>query len=275
MTKKPYKSIRYDVADGVARITFNLPQYGNALDLNGVQETLDALYRSEADANVGAIVLTGAGKAFCSGFNLKEIPREDDSVEEKAAHFQVLAMWWHQVLHKLTRIQRPVLAAVNGVAAGSGLGMTLCSDLAVCKESARFLCAWHTIGLANDATTSYSLTKIVGFRRAMELMMTNRVLDSREALEWQLVNRVYSDAEFDATVDRIARDLAAAPTHLQAMAKESFHTGWRRSIEEATEYEIQNVMKSVAHPYFRQALTAFVSGTGKSDKVQVTLPPGL
>ena len=272
MPAKAYESIGYQVRDGVGTIAFNLPQYGNALHLKGVQETLDALHQAEADNNVGAVMLTGRGKAFCSGFNLKEIPAGELDVEKMSAHFRVLAMWWHQVLHLITRIRKPVLAAVNGVAAGSGLGMTLCADMAVCKDTARFLPAWHTIGLANDATTSYSLVKIVGFRRAMEWMMTNRTVDAREALEMNLVNRVYNEANFDKNAASIAKQLADGPTHLQAMAKEGFHMGWRRSIEEATEFEIQNVMESVAHPYFADALKKFLAGERKSSHAQVRLP---
>ena len=117
MKQGNYKSIIFDVANGVGKITFNLPQYGNALTLEGVQETLDALNRCEASDEVGAVMLTGAGRSFCAGFNLKEIPPADADIEDIAAHFQLLAMWWHQLLHKIIRIKRPVLVAVNGVAA--------------------------------------------------------------------------------------------------------------------------------------------------------------
>lgn len=269
MKNPEYESIRYETVDGVAKIVFNLPQYGNALDLAGVRETLDALVRSEADDAVGAVMFIGAGKAFCSGFNLKKIP---EAREEIAGHFRELAMWWHQVFHKVVHLEKPVLSAVNGAAAGSGLGLALCSDLAVCTDDARFLCAWHSIGLANDATTSYSLAKIVGFRRAMELMMTNRTLDAREALEWQIVNRIYARGELEKNAWSIAKDLAAGPTHLQAMARESFHQGWRRSVEEATECEIRNVMRSVDHPFFGEALARFLDGKSRSDAPVVRLP---
>ena len=272
MSKSAYESIRYDVEDGVAKILFNLPQYGNALDLRGVRETLDALFEAEADDNVGAVYFTGAGNAFCSGFNLKEIPGVGDGQEGISGHFRELAMWWHQVFHMVVRIKKPVFSAVNGAAAGSGLGLALCSDMVVCTEDARFLCAWHSIGLANDATTSYSLVKIVGFRRAMELMYTNRMLDAAEALDWQIVNRVYSRDVFADNAWQIAKDLAAGPTHLQGMAKESFHMGWRRSIEEATEFEIQNVMDSVRHPYFKEALTRFLDKKTRSSEEVVRLP---
>lgn len=272
MTKPPYERIIVDVEKGLCKITFNLPQYGNALDLQGTQETLRAFFEAERDDQVGAILLTGNGKAFCAGFNLKKIPDVSDGIEPLAEHFQELAMWWHQLFHKMVRIKKPVLAAVNGAAAGAGLGMALCADMVIAKENASFLCAWHTIGLANDATTSYTLAKIVGFRRATELMFTNRTLSAQEALDWQLVNRVYGEADFDKNVAQIAGDLAAGPTHLQGMAKESFHMGWRRSLEEATEFEIQNVMKSVDHPYFLEALTRFLNKDNRSNLEQVRLP---
>ncbi len=266
------RHIKIEVADGAATITFNLPRYSNALDLLGVQETLHALYKIEADPDIGAVVLTGAGDAFCAGFNLREIPLASPGSAEIQAHFRELAMWWHQVLHLVVRMPKPVLAAVNGVAAGSGLGLVLASDLAVAREDARFLCAWHSIGIANDAATSYTLAKIVGLRRAMEMMITNRTVDAREALDWQLVNRVYAKASFAHNVRAIARELAAAPTHLQAMAKERFHMGWRQSIEECTEFEIQNVIESVGHPHFRKMLEGFVGRQRRSDMVQVRLP---
>jgi 2-(1,2-epoxy-1,2-dihydrophenyl)acetyl-CoA isomerase len=267
-----YECVDFHVADGVGTITFNMPQYGNALTIKGVQETLDALHTAEARDDIGATVLTGRGRAFCSGFNLKEIPAGETNDEAVSTHFRVAAMWWHQLLHLITRIRKPVLAAVNGAAVGSGLGMTLCADMAVCTETAWFLPAWHTIGLANDATTSYSLAKIVGFRRALEWILTNRTVGAREALEINLVNRVYDEASFPRHVATIARQLALGPTHLQGMAKEGLHSGWRRSIEEATEFEIQNVMASLAHPYFAGSLRKFLAGERKSSDVQVTLP---
>ncbi len=272
MTNKNYEHIIFEVEDGVGKITFNLPQFGNALDFQGIQETLAAFMEAEARDDVGAVLVTGNGNAFCAGFNLRKIPDITDDLSKIREHFQELALWWHQIFHRMVRIKKPVLAAVNGAAAGAGLGMALCADMVVAKKSASCLCAWHTIGLANDATTSYSLVKIVGFRRAMELMFTNRTLSAQEAYDWQIVNRVYSEADFDANVDQIAKDLAAGPTHLQGMAKESFHMGWRRSLEEATEFEIQNVMKSVDDPYFVEALRKFLNKESRSNVEQVRLP---
>ena len=103
-------------------------------------------------------------------------------------------------------------------------------------------------------------------------MLTNRTLGAAEAREWEIVNRVYADDALAENAQSIARDLAAGPTHLQAMAKESFHMGWRRSLEEATEFEIQNVMKSLDDPYFTKALTNFLSKDSLSNVEKVRLP---
>jgi 2-(1,2-epoxy-1,2-dihydrophenyl)acetyl-CoA isomerase len=109
----------------------------------------------------------------------------------------------------------------------------------------------------------------------MEIMYTNRTLNAEEAAEWQIVNRVYGEADFEENAWQIATQLAAGPTHLQGMAKESFHMGWRRSLEEATEFEIQNVMKSVEHPYFLNALEKFLNKENRSNLEQVKLPDGI
>ena len=103
-------------------------------------------------------------------------------------------------------------------------------------------------------------------------MYTNRTLNAEEARDWQIVNAVYPEQDFQDKAWEVAKQLAAAPTHLQGMAKESFHMGWRRSIEEATEFEIQNVMKSVEHPYFLEALEKFRNKDNKNNIEQVTLP---
>lgn len=271
MGARKFRNIRFDVKKGLATLVIDQPEFANALDLTTLQEMHAALQESGLRDDVGAVLVTGEGDYFSSGFNLKRIPLAKGSTRAIQEHFQVLAMWWHQVINYVTRIPKPVLSAVNGPAAGGGLGLVLVSDLAVCVESARFLCAWHSIGIGNDTATSYSLTRIVGFRRAMELMLTNRTISAAEALDWGIVNRIYKKGEFKSRVARVAQELADAPTHLQAMAKERFHMGWRQSIEECTEFEIQNVLASVGHSHFRPILEKFVKKQTKSNTVQVNL----
>jgi len=265
-----YKDIIYAVDDRLATITINLPKVCNALSVRAMQEMLDALNRAEDDANIGAVMITGAGVAFCAGFHLREIPLER-GVQGIRDHFRIAALWWHQLMHKIVRARLPVLAAVNGVAAGGGFGLVMASDMAICADTARFVCAWHAIGIANDTATSYSLVRIVGIRRAMELMLTNRTLGAAEAAEWGIVNRVYPADRFRAAVKDIAAGLATGPTHLQVMAKSRFHQGWMQPIEECTEREIDNVLASIVDPHFLARLESFLQGD-KSDRPQVAFP---
>ena len=186
-----YDNIRLEVSDGLATLTFARPHVSNALDIPALKETLDAFYVIERREDVGAVLLRGEGdRAFCAGIDLKEIPlaEGDDAVDY---HFRYKAMLWHQVMHKLVRIRLPILSAVNGVCAGGGFGIVLASDMAVAVDDARFLCSWHANGIANDGATSYTLAKIVGFRRAMELMLTNVTLTAEEERDWHIVNRLY------------------------------------------------------------------------------------
>ena len=267
-----YQHIQLDVDAGVATITFDRPSQRNASSQQLLRETRDALYRIERHDEVGAIVVTGKGRGFNSGFDLKEVPLGPGDTKAIHDHFRITALYWHAMIHMLTRIKKPTLAAVNGKVAGGGLGIVLACDIAIAVESATFVPAWMSIGIGNDTGTSYALPRVVGFRRAMEWLLSNRTLDASEALDWGLVNRVCPEATFAKAVAETAADLAAGPTHLMAMVKERLHSGWNQSLEECTEHEVQNVIASVTHPHFQQCLKQFVDKARRSDTVMVRLP---
>lgn len=263
-----FSNIILDIEDRLATIILNRSDVKNSLDVATLRELHSALGHLEDRSDVGALVLTGSGDSFCAGVNLKGYELEDR--EAFRAGFREVAMWWHQMLHRIVRLPMPVLAAVNGIAVGGGLGLTLAADMAVCNEQARFYASWMSNGVANDGGSSYSLARIVGFRRAMELLLTNRTLEAHEAEEWGIVNRVYENGLFDEKVEQIGRELADGPTHLQAMVKETLHDGWRRSLEEATEHECMNILKSLDNPYAAERLAAFRSGE-RTNSLQVSL----
>jgi 2-(1,2-epoxy-1,2-dihydrophenyl)acetyl-CoA isomerase len=266
-----FRDIDLHVTKGIATISFARPRYLNAASENLLREMLTTLYALEHRDDVGVVVVRGTGPAFSSGFDLAEIPAEPDGSRGIHAHFRVKALYYHTVIHMLARIGKPTLAAVTGPAAGGGLGMVLACDLAVCTEGATFLPAWMAIGIANDAGTSFYLSRIVGYRRAMEWLLTNRTLGAAEALEWGVVNRVYPEAEFEARVTEVAAQLAAAPAHLQALVKTRIQEGSSQALEDCTEHEIQNVMASVVHPHFRERLGQFRDKTMRSSAVVVDL----
>lgn len=263
-----FENIVLDVEGSLATITFNRPDVKNSLDAATLKELHRALGQIEDRRDVGALILTGSGDSFCAGVNLKGYDLDD--IVAFRAGFREVAMWWHQMLHRVVRIPMPVLAAVNGIAVGGGLGLTLAADVAICNEEARFYASWMSNGIANDGGSSYSLARIVGFRRAMELLLTNRTLDAYEAQEWGIVNRVYEGDLFGEKTMQIGRELADGPTHLQAMVKETMHDGWRRSLEESTEHECMNILESLDHPYAAERLAAFRNGE-RTNTLQVSL----
>ena len=263
-----FKNITLDITDGLATLTLNRPYARNSLNIEALSEIHRALGMVEDDRGAGALVLTGAGEAFCAGVSLKGY--SIDNREELRQGFREVAMWWHQMLHRLTRLPMPVLCAVNGIAVGGGMGLALASDMAICNETAKFYASWMSNGMANNGGSSYTLTKVVGFRRAMELMLTNRTLDAYEAQEWGIVNRVYEGEKFKRMMASIGRQLAGGPTHLQAFVKQTFHEGWRRSLEECTEHECMNILQALEHPYAKERLNAFEKGE-RTNALQVNL----
>jgi 2-(1,2-epoxy-1,2-dihydrophenyl)acetyl-CoA isomerase len=265
-------AVEVEVSDGIAVVRLARPESINAASERLLVETLDALHALEANDEVGVIVLGAHEPGFSSGFDLREIPLNSDDASGIHRHFRAKALYYHAVIHLLSRIAKPTLAAVNGKAVGGGLGMVLACDIALATESATFLPAWMSIGIANDAGTSFYLSRIVGYRRAMEWLLTNRTLDAREALEWGVVNRVYSPAEFETRVGEIARQLADGPTHLQALVKTRVQEGTYQSLSECTEHEVENVLASVRHPHFRDRLHAFQTKTQRSSAVAVDMP---
>lgn len=269
MTTRAGQHTTVEQKDGVATIRFARPAKLNAASEQLLFETLQALYLLESDDSVGAIVLTGDGGVFSSGFDLGEVPM--DSASEIQAHFRIKALYYHAAIHMLARIGKPTLAAVNGPAVGGGLGMTLACDMAVCTDRATFLPAWMSIGIANDASSSFYLPRVVGYRRAMEWLLTNRTIGADEARDWGVVNRVFPEAEFGARVEEVARQLAAAPTHLQALVKNRIQDGSSQTLESCTEHEVQNVIASVGHPHFAERLALFRAKQMRASELAVDL----
>ena len=263
-----FKNITLEIADRVATLVLNRPYARNSLSTEALAEIHRALGVVEDNEDAGVLVLTGAGEAFCAGVSLKGY--SIDNREELRQGFREVAMWWHQMLHRITRLPMPVLCAVNGIAVGGGMGLALASDIAICNETAKFYASWMANGMANDGGSSYTLTKIVGFRRAIELMLTNRTLDAYEAQEWGIVNRVYEGEKFTEMTASIGQQLADGPTHLQKFVKQTFHDGWRRSLEECTEHECMNILEALEHPYAKERLNAFDRGE-RTNALQVNL----
>ena len=249
-----FENITYAVKDGVATITLNRPDAYNALNLGLARDVFHATLEADEDREVRCLVITGAGRAFCAGGDVKDFADNPDRI---GILIKELTTYLHGAVSRLARTPKPVIMAVNGVAAGGGMSFALAGDLVVAAESAKFTMAYSKIAASPDGSSSYFLPRLIGLRRAMELHFTNRVLSAREAMEWGLVNRVHPDAELAPSVAALARELAEGPTVAFGRAKLLFHQSSQESLETQMELEAQAIAACGHTEDFRNGVTAF------------------
>ncbi len=246
-----YTAIRYDVADGVATVTLNRPEAANSLNGELSAQLVDALIRAEEDAAVRALVISGGtGRFFCAGADLKSFYAAPGALKSRVSMV-------HVALSRIVRAPFPVIAAVNGTAAGGGMGLACGCDLIVAGESARFIMAYTRRGLSPDGTTTYFLPRRIGIGRALELAYTNRTLSAGEALEWGLVNRVAPDEELLAQTHALAAELARGATRAFAAAKRLMHTGMTELLETQIENELRSIYELAGSDDTKDAIRAF------------------
>ena len=207
-------SVLVETRGGVALVTLNRPDSANTLHLEIAMDLLAAAMTCARNPAVRAVVLTGAGRQFCLGGDLRAMASRGGGVD---GYLRELTGYLHSAISHFVRMDAPVIAAVNGTAAGAGVGLVTMADLAVCGKSSRFKLAYSGVGLTPDGGTSFLLPRTIGMKRTMELLLLDRALTSGEALEWGLVNSVAEDSQVLDEALRIAERLAAGPT--QAFGK--------------------------------------------------------
>lgn len=251
-----YAHLSLDRSDHVATITLDRPDAFNALNLALGRELFDAVLEVDEDPEVRCVVVTGAGKAFCAGGDVKDFV---DNLPRIGILIKELTTYLHGAVSRLCRSDKPVIMAVNGVAAGGGMSLALSGDLVVAAESARFTMAYSRIAATPDGSSSYFLPRLIGLRRALELYLTNRVLTAREAQDWGLVTKVVPDAELKGAVAALARELAQGPSRAFGGAKRLFHQSTWESLETQMELEAQAIAASGHTEDFRAGVTAFAA----------------
>jgi 2-(1,2-epoxy-1,2-dihydrophenyl)acetyl-CoA isomerase len=209
-------SVQVETRGAVALVTLNRPDSANTLNLQMGMDLLAAALACARNADVRAVVLTGAGRNFCFGGDLRAMAARDTAGDD---YIRELTTYLHAAIAHFTRMDAPVIAAVNGTAAGAGVGLVAMADLAVCARSAKFNLAYTNAGLTPDAGTSFLLPRTVGAKRTMELLLLNRTLSAAEALSWGLVNEVVADEEVQARALAIAEQLAGGATRAYGATK--------------------------------------------------------
>jgi 2-(1,2-epoxy-1,2-dihydrophenyl)acetyl-CoA isomerase len=245
-------TVAFEVRNGVAVLTLNRPDAQNAIDL----ELATAL--DEATQRIGgsrAVLLCAAGPAFCAGGDLKAFSAEPDM----AAYVSQVVTRVHAALRRIDELDLPVVAAVRGAAAGAGLGIVCSADIVLASTTARFVSAFTKIAVTPDGSTTWALPRLVGMRRALELVLTNRVLSAEDAVDWGIATRVVADDALDAEAMAQATELANGPTAALCRSKRLVRTSLDNTLDAQLDREKASLVLSASEADAAEGIDAFLS----------------
>jgi 2-(1,2-epoxy-1,2-dihydrophenyl)acetyl-CoA isomerase len=249
-----FPKIIFDRKEKTAIIRLNRPKEFNALDFELTVSLAKALEVCREDADIRAVVITGAGKAFCSGGDVAMF----GGAEDKGEAIRQLVELLHNVVAAIRLIPKPVIAAVNGVAAGGGFSMAAACDLRIAASSAKFKQAYTSIGLAPDGGWSMTVPLLIGFGKATELAFLDPAFDAKKALEWGLVHRVVDDGELEKAAMDMALKLSRGPADAFAVVKENLRRSMMGLLEQQLELERRGMHRVGRTADAAEGITAFV-----------------
>lgn len=249
-----FKTVQFSVSDGVATVTLNRPDAGNAVDLVMARELVEVAIRCQTDTAIRCVVLTGAGRIFCAGGDVGLFREAGDHVD---ALLSDLAGTLHMALARFARMAKPLLVLVNGPAAGAGLSLAIAGDVVLCARSAHFTAAYGALGLTPDGGMSWWLPRLVGLRKAQEIILTNRRIKADEAERIGMVTRLVDDdmltQEGAAMAATLANAAIGAIGAARALLRDSFQTGFETQLES----EATAISRAGAAPECREGLAAY------------------
>ena len=253
-----YSTVNLWRAGGAAKIELNRPQSLNAWDRQLSHDLLAAVEVVRDDETVRAVLVTGAGRAFCSGADLRDMGNSDLTPAGGPDLQRSLRERYHPVLTGLRELPKPVVAAVNGPSVGVGMSLALTADLVYARPSAYFLLAFVNIGLVPDGGSSAIVPARIGFARATELAMLGDRLPAKTAAEWGLINRVIPDEDFDEEVGAVLEKLASGPTQSYAGTKRQLNAWVYGGLGDQLELEAQIQQELATSSDFAEGVTAFI-----------------
>ncbi len=256
---RTYRNLLLEQADSVRTITLNRPK-ANAFDFQMIDELLDAIQEATRDPNVRCLLLTGSGQTFSAGQDIT-IMQQAGAQTSYGDH---LRQTFNRVVLLMRRMDKPIVGAINGAAAGAGLGIALATDLRLAAERAKFIFGFTALGLAGDSGVSLFLPALVGLARATEIAFSNSPLAADQALAYGLVNRVVPEADLMPAAMQVAASLAAGPTRALGLIKRAFNEAMLDRLEEVLEQEAQ-VQEIASHTADHQeGIRAFLAKTAPS-----------
>ena len=245
--------VLFVIKNSVAVITLNRPEKYNAINREMALLLQNMLDECAADKNVRAIYLTGSGKAFCAGQDLSELTGDDPPGFE-----MILAQHYNPIINKIRAIDKPVVCAVNGVAAGAGANIALCCDVVVAATSATFIQAFSKIGLIPDSGGTFILPRLIGFQKASALMMLGDKVTATEAERIGMIYKVIGDEDFEAASFKIAETLAGLPTLGLALTKQALNASLTNTLQQQLQKEDELQFKAANTADYKEGINAFI-----------------
>ena len=249
-----YETIKFEIKDRVAIITLNRPDAANGLNAKMANELAQSAGQCKSDPNIRAVILTASGRFFCAGGDIKEMASHGDNV---GIEIKSLADDLHVAISRFSRMDAPLIIAVNGMAAGAGFSLAVSGDLVIASKDAGFMMAYTNAGLSPDGSSSYFLPRLIGLRRTQELMLTNRKLSADEAYDWGLINKV---TEADKLLDEamtVASKLASGALKSNSAIKKLLLMSSDNSLEDQMELEGQMISDCAVSSDGREGISAF------------------
>lgn len=250
-----YETLTFERDGSVAVITLNRPDAANSLNVPMSEELVKVATHCDSNPDIRAVVLTATGKMFCAGGDLGAFVSAGSGAKSL---LKQMAGDLHMGLSRLARMTAPVIAAVNGTAAGAGFSLVMAADLAIAAERAVFTMAYTNAGLSPDGSSTFYMPRKIGDRRARELMLTNRVLKAPEALEWGIVNRVVADDEVVSQATQLAEKFASGPTLAFGAVKSLLNGSFDQTLESQMELEARAIADLVVTEDGQEGIRAFV-----------------
>ncbi|QNH62230.1 enoyl-CoA hydratase-related protein [Hymenobacter sediminicola] len=246
-------SLLFSLDGGVATICFNRPHVFNSVNKEVALALQQHLQDCQQNPEVRAVLLTGTGKAFCAGQDLAEITGPDSP--EVA---EIVEKHYNPIVELIRALDKPVVAAVNGVAAGAGANLALACDIVVAKESASFIQAFSKIGLIPDSGGTYFLPRLIGMQRASALMLTGDKVSATEAVQMGMIYKAFADDVFEQEVQTLVRKLAAMPTKGLAYTKQLLNVTFSKDLTQQLRYEADFQLRAGATSDYREGVSAFL-----------------
>lgn len=250
-----FETLEFSKNNGVATIRLNRPDAANGINLDVAKELLSVAIACDDDPEVRAILLTGNGKVFCAGGDLKSF---SPTAGNPSTKLKELTAIFHAAVSRFARMDAPLVIAVNGAAAGAGFSLAVTGDYVISADTASYTMAYSMVGLCPDGSSSYFLPRLIGMRKTQELMITNRTLSAEEALEWGAINRVVAKDELETEALALAEKLASGPTRSYGMIKKLLQASFNNGLETQMEMESSGIAAMSLTEDGQEGILAFI-----------------